>query len=259
MHPESNLEEFQDPVNYDLEELPGSHERIATIRDAVIRQGSSTLELACGTGLVTLPLAAAGQHTTGVDLSRPMLEHARAKAASMGLAARTAWFHDDARTVCLPGRFASTVLTGNAFQAFLTDADRRALLATVRRHLEAGGLFVFETRNPSGHPLHDITEWAPWFDYTSTEGHHVHVGGTQRWDAGTQVLHWTTERRWTDARTGEPRRRTTRIACRFTPADELAALLATAGFAIERQCGGWDGSPMSAAAPEIITFCRRVG
>ncbi|MBL8327083.1 MAG: class I SAM-dependent methyltransferase [Rubrivivax sp.] len=256
MNPEGNLEEFQDPVNYDLEEVPGSHERIAMICDAVSRQGPSTLELACGTGIVTLPLAAAGQHTTGVDLSRPMLEHARAKAASMGLGGRTAWHHADACGVRLPARFASAVLTGNAFQAFLTDADQRALLATVHAHLEVGGLFVFETRNPAGHPLHDISEWEPWFEYTSAQGHRVSVGGTQRWDAAARVLHWTTERRWTDARSGQRYQRSTRIACRFTPPDELAALLAAAGFTIERQLGAWDGSPLCASSPEIVTFCR---
>ncbi|MBL8344925.1 MAG: class I SAM-dependent methyltransferase [Rubrivivax sp.] len=257
MQHEGNLEEFQDPVNYDLEEIPGSEDRIAMIRAAVTAQGSTTLELACGTGVVTLPLAAAGQHATGVDLSRPMLEHARTKAAAMGLDGCTSWHHADARQVRLPGHVASAVLTGNAFQAFLTDADQQALMATVHAHLEPGGLFVFETRNPSGHPLRDITVWEPWFEYRSTEGHRVHVGGTQRWDAATRVLHWTTERRWTDAGTGQPHRRTARIACRFTAPDELAGLLAAAGFAIERQFGDWDGSPLSADSPEIITFCRR--
>ncbi len=257
MQPEGNLEEFQDPVNYDLEEIPGSDERIAMIRKAVTGQGSTTLELACGTGIVTLPLAAAGQHTTGVDLSRPMLEHARAKAAAMGLAASTAWHHANACQIRLPARFASVVLTGNAFQAFLTDADQRALLATVHDHLEAGGLFVFETRNPSGHALHDITEWEPWLEYRDAAGQPVRVGGTQRWDATTRVLHWTTERRWADSGTGEPRCRVAHIACRFTPPDELAALLAEAGFSIERQCGDWDGSALTAASPEIVTFCRR--
>jgi len=257
MQPEGNLEEFQDPANYDLEEIPGSEERIAMIREAVSGQGSTTLELACGTGIVTLPLAAAGQHTTGVDLSRPMLEHARAKAAVMGLGTSTAWHHVDARRLRLNERFASAVLTGNAFQAFLTDADQRSLLATVHAHLEPGGLFVFETRNPTGHSLQDITGWEPWFEYRSAEGHRVQVGGTQRWDAATRVLHWTTERRWTDAGTGETRGRTTRIACRYTAAEELAALLAAAGFSIERQFGDWDGSPLTERSPEIVTLCRR--
>lgn len=257
MEPEGNLEEFQDPVNYDLEEIPGSEERIAMIGEVVHRQGATTLELACGTGIVTLPLAAAGQRTAGIDLSLPMLQHARAKAAAMGLAATTSWHHADAREVRLPARFASAVLTGNAFQAFLTEADQRALLATVHGHLEADGLFVFETRNPSGHALHDIAEWERWFEYRSAEGHPVQVGGTQRWDAATRVLHWTTERRWTAADTGALRRRTAHIACRFTPPDELAALLAAAGFAIERQYGDWDGSPLTTRSREIVTFCRR--
>lgn len=253
---DDNLEEFQDPVNYDLEEIPGSEARIALIREAVCRQGASTLDLACGTGIVTLPLAQAGQHTAGVDLSRPMLEHARAKALALGLAERTQWHLADARHVRLPGPFASAVLTGNAFQAFLTPADQRALLATVHAHLEPGGLFVFETRNPSGHPLHDIVEREPWFECTSAEGHRVAVGGTQRWEAAARVLHWTTERRWTDA-AGQARQRRTRIACRFTPLDELRALLHEAGFAIERQAGEWDGSPLTEGSSEIISVCRR--
>lgn len=255
---DDNLEEFQDPVNYDLEELPGSEARIAMIREAVCSQGGSTLELACGTGLVTLPLAQAGQRTAGVDLSRPMLDHARAKALALGLAGRTQWHLADARHVRLPGRFASAVLTGNAFQAFLTPGDQHALLATVHAHLEPDGLFVFETRNPSGHPLHDIAEWEPWFEYTSAEGCRVAVGGTQRWEARARVLHWTTERRWTGA-DGTPQRRRTRIACRFTPPDELRALLEAAGFSIERQFGEWDGSPLGERSSEIITVARRRG
>lgn len=124
-------------------------------------------------------------------------------------------------------------------------------------HLEVGGLFVFETRNPAGHPLHDIPEWEPWFEYTSAEGRRVSVGGTQRWDAAARTLHWTTERRWADPGSGARHQRSTSIACRFTPADELAALLAAAGFTIERQYGDGDGSPLSASSPEIVTFCRR--
>jgi hypothetical protein len=37
----------------------------------------------------------------------------------------------------------------------------------------------------------------------------------------------------------------------------LAALLAAAGFSIERQFGDWDGSALTAASREIVTFCRR--
>jgi SAM-dependent methyltransferase len=43
----------------------------------------SVLELGCGTGRVTLPLARAGIHIVGVDRSAPMLERARRRAVAM--------------------------------------------------------------------------------------------------------------------------------------------------------------------------------
>src|SRR3954466_6362833 len=41
------------------------------------------LELGCGTGRVTLPLARAGIKLTGIDLSPPMLRRARARVARL--------------------------------------------------------------------------------------------------------------------------------------------------------------------------------
>jgi 2-polyprenyl-3-methyl-5-hydroxy-6-metoxy-1,4-benzoquinol methylase len=43
------------------------------------------LEIVCGSGLVTIPIAAQGLDVTGVDLARPMLKHARKKAEAKGL------------------------------------------------------------------------------------------------------------------------------------------------------------------------------
>src|SRR5919201_1392064 len=42
------------------------------------------LELGCGTGRVTLPLARAGVRIVGIDRSAPMLERARARASRAG-------------------------------------------------------------------------------------------------------------------------------------------------------------------------------
>ena len=39
-------------------------------------------------------------------------------------------------------------MTGNAFRAFLSNADQEALLGRVNAHLHDEGLFAFETRNP---------------------------------------------------------------------------------------------------------------
>ena len=51
--------------------------------------GGPVLEVACGTGRITLPIARAGLDVTGLDVSRPMLELARRKAEAERL--RVAW------------------------------------------------------------------------------------------------------------------------------------------------------------------------
>ena len=48
--------------------------------------GRSVLELACGSGRFTIPLAASGAHVTGGDLSETMLERARLAVAERGVA-----------------------------------------------------------------------------------------------------------------------------------------------------------------------------
>src|SRR5690349_19493999 len=49
-------------------------------RGVAARAGGRVLELGCGTGRVSLPLAADGVHLVGIDRSAPMLERAAARA-----------------------------------------------------------------------------------------------------------------------------------------------------------------------------------
>ena len=57
------------------------YERVA--REFGGEAGGPVLELACGTGRIALPLAAAGLHVTGVDRSEAMLTMARCKLAAL--------------------------------------------------------------------------------------------------------------------------------------------------------------------------------
>jgi ubiquinone/menaquinone biosynthesis C-methylase UbiE len=59
---------------------------------------------------------------TGVDLARPMLEHARKKAIAQNLNIR--WVEADARSFDLGKQYQFILLTGNAFQAFLRRTDQ---------------------------------------------------------------------------------------------------------------------------------------
>jgi SAM-dependent methyltransferase len=268
----NNLEEFADPLNYDIED--SSDTGIAFYTALAQETGGPVLEVACGTGRVCIPIARLGFAVTGLDIVPGMLEQARRKSADLPIR----WVEGDGRQFDLGERFKLIFLTGNAFQAFLTRADQEALLQCVRKHLHKDGLFAFETRNPrwaksppaartapsaiTSSPenglftlLETRDEEANWQTYTDTNGHVVRVSMTQAYDHVAQILHWKTYRRWHEG--DQAHTRVTRIAVRFTFPQELEALLYYNGFTVIRQYGDWNLEPLTAASPSIISVCRQ--
>jgi SAM-dependent methyltransferase len=223
--------------------------------------GGPVLEIACGTGRVSIPIARSGFDVTGVDIVPGMLEQARRK--SVGLPTR--WIEGDARSFDLREHFRLIFLTGNAFQAFVTNEEQAALLDRVRAHLHPEGLFAFETRNPllpNIRPpdgffpiLQTNTEEQAGSSYRNVDGYEVRVSTTQVYEHVAQTLHLTAYKRWHDGT--QEHTTITRTALRYTFPQELAALLHGHSFAIARQVGDWDGQPLTATSPSIITVCRK--
>jgi SAM-dependent methyltransferase len=105
----------------------------------------SILDLGCGTGSHGLNWASAGLSVTGMDLSEPMLEQARRKATGQGL--RTEFIQGDIRTLDLRRTF-DAVTSMFAVLGYLTaNEDLERAFQTARRHLDPGGLFVFDAWN----------------------------------------------------------------------------------------------------------------
>jgi SAM-dependent methyltransferase len=261
-----NLEEYADPVDYDRRD--SSDTGVAFYAALAREAGGPVLEIACGTGRVAIPIARQGFAVTGLDVVPAMLERARFKAEAADLPVR--WVEGDARDFDLGGeRFRLIFLTGNAFQAFLTNADQEALLGRVRAHLHEEGLFAFETRNPRWRTREDRDEDPDGLfvcletraeeealpPHTDAEGREVRESRTRTYDHVAQVLHWTSYRCWHEG--ARERVKITRTALRYTFPQELAALLHHNGFTIVRRYGDWDGEPLTAASPSIIVVCRK--
>ena len=105
------------------------------------------LELACGTGRLTPPLAGDGHEVVGLDASRPMLDAAKRKALRAGVEAR--FVLGDMHDFDLGQRFGLLVVSCNSL-AHLTDAaDLRCSLGAVRRHLLPGGVLAFDVVLPN--------------------------------------------------------------------------------------------------------------
>lgn len=233
-------------MNYDLE-FGGETDKYNFYLEMARLNPGEVLELACGTGLTTIPLSQSGITITGVDISSEMLGYARLKAQGLPVE----FIEADARTFHSDKRFYMIYLTGNAFQAFLSDADQTALLETVYKHLEPNGTFVFETRNPEGTDLSTEEETA-WGEFIDADGHTVQVSGTQTYDVKKHIMHWVTFRDWGFKKT------TSRIACRFTDHITLEHLLTSRGFRIESQYCDWDKTLFTPLSASIISVCRKI-
>ena len=206
------------------------------------------LDVACGTGRLTRAIAEAGIAITGVDLMVPMLTHARQLAGDLPIA----WHQADCRTMQLRQRFRLALMTSHGFQHLLTNADQDAFLATVYAHLEEGGRFAFETRNPGDSDWHD-TDWEKWRTFTDPAGQTVDVWMRSIYDQPNLLEH--IELRRTIQATGATVE--SQITLRYTGVEELNMRLAAHGFTVVEQYGNWMPHPLIYDSPEIITVCQR--
>ena len=103
--------------------------------------GSRVLDVPCGAGRLTLPLAARGCAMTGVDISKQFLEAARGAAAERGLSAD--WCQADMGALDWKGDFDAAFCFGNSF-GYLDDAGNTAFLAGVARALRPAGRFAID-------------------------------------------------------------------------------------------------------------------
>lgn len=254
-----NLEAFADAVDYDHEDT--SDDGVAFYAALAGETGSPVLEVACGTGRVAIPIAKLGFEVTGLDIVSGMLQ--RAKEKSVGLPAR--WVEGDARNFDLNEKFRLIFMTGNAFQAFVTNEEQAAVLQCIRAHLHDDGLFAFETRNPLMPGTHTRAGLFPTIEtiereieralYVNKDGHTVRVSTTQVYDPVAQIVHLAGIKRWHDSE--QDHVRASRTALRYTFPQELKALLQCNGFDILRTYGDWDESPLTATSPSIISVCRK--
>jgi len=99
--------------------------------------GKELLDVACGAGRYTIPLAQAGYAMTGVDLSDDFLDVARQREP------RIAWEKRDIRDLPWSERFDGALCFGNSFGYFPAE-ETRAFLAGVGRALKPGAAFVLE-------------------------------------------------------------------------------------------------------------------
>lgn len=208
----------------------------------------SVLDLGCGTGLLAAAIAD-GRDVVGVDPARAMLDIAAARPGGE----HCTFVCDDARTVQLGRRFDLIVMTGHAFQVFLTEADRLAVLTTISAHLDPAGRVIFDSRNPA---TREWLEWTP--DQSQRSVDHPRYGQVRAWndiefDAEAGTATYST---FYAIPGGETLSARSSIA--FPDKAGIARLCEACGLVVERWMGDWSGVPYEPVSPEIIAVGRSV-
>jgi ubiquinone/menaquinone biosynthesis C-methylase UbiE len=112
-------------------------------QDMARRADGNVLELGCGTGRVTLPVARTGARIVGVDRSAEMLGYARRRARRAKWGTNVSLVRTDIRSLPFrrSTRFDLVMAPYGILQSLIRERDLQATLASVARVLGKGGVF----------------------------------------------------------------------------------------------------------------------
>ena len=111
-------------------------------------KGSGILDLCCGHGRHSIPLAQHGYMVTGQDLSEVFLREAEKEALAKGV--QVNWLHGDMRNIPFENEFDAVINIFTAFGYLEDQGEDQKVLRQVCKALKQGGLFLIETLHREG-------------------------------------------------------------------------------------------------------------
>jgi SAM-dependent methyltransferase len=243
----------------DLQDDPGDLDLYLAL---AARTGGPILELAAGSGRITVPLAAAGYAITGVDIDPAMLGRSQvaARVAGPDVADRISLVEADARSIRLPdaGTFRLGCIPLNSIFLLPTREAQAAAIETLAVHLAPGGLAVLDAWLPDADDLarYDGRLVLEWVREDPSSGRIVTKTGSAIYDPAASLVRLTTV--FDEGRPGEAPVRWVRVdRLRLAGPDELVAMAEAAGLEPETLAGDYDLVPLASGSDRVILIARR--
>jgi ubiquinone/menaquinone biosynthesis C-methylase UbiE len=218
------------------------------------------LELGCGTGRVSLPLARAGIELIGIDRSAPMLERAMRRANKLrhtrgsGTAKAMPYFvRGDIRALPFDDESFSTVIAPyGILQSLTRPRDLTATLASVARVVAPGGTFGIDL-------VPDVPKWREYENRVGLRGKNGNTRLTLiesvRQDPKRRLT--TFEQKYIERRGTETREHRFDLTFRTLSVPQMTRQLERAGFGVDAVLGDYRGRPWDERADVWIIMARR--
>jgi len=233
-----------DGMNTNLADLQFYKRWLPKNKDALI------LELCCGTGRLTLPIAKDGYNISGVDYTSSMLEQAKVKASEQGI--EVEFIEADIRTLDLPEKYDLIFIPFNSIHHLYKNEDLFKAFNVVKNHLKEGGLFLLDCFNPNiQFIVEGEKEQKEIAEYTCNDGREVLIKQIMRYENKTQI----NRIEWHYFINGEFNSIQNLDMRMFFP-QELDAYLERIGFSIIHKFGGFEEEVFNDKSEKQIFVCQ---
>lgn len=221
--------------------------------DMARRYGDPVLELACGTGRISIPLAREGFRVTGIDISDSMISRAREKLRHEDLSVE--WVNADMRDFHLGKKYSLILLPFNSICHLLELRDLEGCLSCVKEHLKPYGRLIIDVFTPSPEILcRRPEERYPNTEFPDPNGRGiVEVTESNYYDGASQI----NRTRLFFKFPGKKEEFVEELDMRMYFPQELEAILKYNGFKIEHKYGSYDLSEFSSQSPKQIIICSK--
>jgi len=213
---------------------------------------SEILELCCGSGRLTIPLAKEGLKMTGVDNSKPMLQQAKAKASHKNL--HISFIDADIRELDLNKEFDLIFIPFNSIHHIYYNEDFFRTMDVVKKHLKDDGVFVLDCYNPN---IQYITEAEKGknriAEYKTIDQREVYIEQTMKYERKTQInrieWHYYIDNVFHSVQN---------LDMRMYFPQELDAYLSWSGFSILHKFGNFEEDLFDDTSEKQIFVCKKM-
>ncbi len=215
--------------------------------------GGDVLELGCGTGRITVPVARGGAQLVGIDRSAPMLARAARRLRRGGLAANASLVRGDIRQLPFRSRrFALVMAPYGILQSLVRERDLAAALTAVHRVLAPGGRFGIDL-------VPDLPQWSEYSRRRTLSGRlgqtDVSLVESVRQDRARRLTVF--DQRYVARRGRERRVYDFSLTFRTLSVPQMRRRLEQAGFVVDAVLGDYRGGPWDARADAWVLLTRR--